>query len=78
MRAETWMTGKEAVEFGLADALIENKKATENVAALKMDADRYGFKNAPQTLVARSAMADMVARQNVAITMSRLSAAGKC
>lgn len=77
MRAETWMTGKEALEFGLVDAIVENKKATENIATLKMDADRYGFTNVPAQLVARSSIADMVAQQKVAITLSKLAASGK-
>lgn len=74
MRAETWLTGKEAVEFGLADAVIENKQAAENVASLKMDAERYGFSNPPAKLVARHSLADMVAKQQVSITMSRIAA----
>lgn len=77
MRAETWLTGKEAKEMGLVDAVIENKQAPENIAALKMDAKRYGFTKPPEHLVARSAIAEMVAKQNVAITLSRLAASGK-
>jgi len=77
MRAETWLTGKEAKDFGLVDAVIENKQAVDNIAALKMDAKRYNFTNPPERLVARNTIAHLVAQQNVAITLSRLAASGK-
>jgi hypothetical protein len=77
MRKETWLTGKEAVEFGLADAVVENKKAVENLAVMKVDAERYCFSNPPAQLVARNELANLVARQHVAITMSRVAASAK-
>ena len=53
MDAETWFTGKEAVENGFATKTVDNLK----VAAVAANADRLGFKNTPAVLFPRRAVA---------------------
>jgi ATP-dependent protease ClpP protease subunit len=81
MRAETWFTAKEAVDFGLAHEVAANKAPAEakNAAELVvLDEVRFKFKNAPpQYQPGRSAVAAMVAKQQVAISLSRVAASGK-
>lgn len=48
MDAETWMTGKEAVEHGFADAVTDAVAATASLS----DADRARFGNVPKALSA--------------------------
>lgn len=49
MAAETWMTAKEAVEMGFADAVINGSKAASNKALVNSLND---FKNVPPGLLA--------------------------
>jgi ATP-dependent Clp protease protease subunit len=82
MRAETWFTGKEAVAFGLATEVAPNKTkegAQENSAEIvALDTSKHKFRNAPVDLLpGRAAIAAQVARQQVAITLSRASASAK-
>lgn len=82
MRAETWFSAKEALDFGLVSEIADNKAQTpaiENEAEIVvLDDVRFKFKNAPpQYQPGRSAAAALVAKQQVAISLSRVSAAGK-
>lgn len=77
MRAETWYTGKAAVDAGLATEVAANKaveKATNKIEnnVVAFDAAKHKFRNAPADLLpSRSAIANLVARQQVAISLSR-------
>lgn len=76
MRAETWYNGKDAVAAGLATEIAPNKaveKATNSISnVVKFDATKHKFRNAPpEILPGRTALANLVARQQVALTLSR-------
>lgn len=77
MRAETWFTGKEAVEFGLAHEVAPLKKSESNDEnkVVALDTSKHKFRNAPAELLpGRAAIAAQVARQQVALTLSRAAA----
>jgi ATP-dependent Clp endopeptidase proteolytic subunit ClpP len=48
MQNETWMTANEAKGYGLVDNVVDNMKA----AACAFDPKRFGFRKAPQALLA--------------------------
>lgn len=82
MKAETWLNGKDAVVLGLADEIAPNKTKEkqenrfDNV--VQLDTTKHKFRNAPADLLpGRSALAAQVARQQVAITLSRAAASAK-
>lgn len=84
MIAETWFTAKEAVAYGLADAVAANKTAPdapENATNIvPFNAAKHKFRNMPPELASspgRRALADMIARQQVALTLSRVAASAK-
>ena len=57
MDAETWFTGKEAVEHGFADRMVENMRVAASIS------DRHSFKNLPAALrPGRAAAAALIAR----------------
>jgi len=65
MRAETWFSGVEAVDAGLADEVVANK-----AIAAKFDPRRMTFRNLPHVLSPRrQALADQVARQAAKLTL---------
>ena len=65
MRAETWFSGLEAVDAGLADEVVGNK-----AIAAKFDPQRMTFRNLPHVLSPRrQALADQVARQAAKLTL---------
>lgn len=47
MKDETWFTGREALDAGFADSMVENLKI-----AAKFDPNRHKFRNAPRALLA--------------------------
>jgi len=65
MRAETWFSGVEAVDAGLADEVVANK-----AIAAQFDPRRMTFRNLPHVLSPRrQALADQVARQAAKLTL---------
>ena len=79
MRAETWYTGQEAIEAGLAHELAKNKrddvKAAVGERVVALDPQKHRFKHTPQDLMpGRQAAAALVARQLVALNLSTAAA----
>lgn len=84
MRAETWFTAQAALDFGLITEIAKNKAPDEAQAladVVVLDEVRFKFKNTPADLPQlqpeRTAAAAEVARQRVAITLSRVAASAK-
>lgn len=82
MKAETWLSAKEAVVLGLADEIAPNKtKETtpQNCAEIVvLDQVKHKFRNAPADLLpGRATIAAQVAKQRVAISLSRAAASAK-
>lgn len=65
MDAETWMTGKECLERGFADKVVENKKAAASAATSIGDPDR--FRNLPSALRPNRAIAAKLVDETRAI-----------
>jgi hypothetical protein len=58
MDAETWFTGKEAVENGFADRMVENMRVAASISP------NHEFKNLPAVLrPARAEAAALIARK---------------
>ena len=79
MRAETWYTGQEAIDAGLAHELAQNKrediKASAGERVVALDLQKHRFKHLPQDLLpGRQAAAALVAKQLVAINLSTAAA----
>lgn len=79
MRAETWFNAKDALAFGLATEIAPNKIApgAENKGAeiIPLNTAKHKFRNVPPELLSgRGAIAAQVARQQVAVSLSRVAA----
>lgn len=76
MRAETWLNANDALALGLVTEIAPNKAKQENKAQtaeiIQLDAAKHRFRNTPPELMpGRTAVANLVARQQVALTLSR-------
>lgn len=80
MRAETWLSAEDALALGLVTDIAKNKTPegaqqnrlkAQTAEIIQLDLEKHKFRNTPPDLMpGRSAIANLVARQQVALTLS--------